>query len=50
MAAASSAAQPGLAAIVAWASAALSAALTVFLLCAIPTLVVRSLCARVRRN
>ena len=39
-AAAATAAQPGLAAIVAWASAALSAALTVFLLCAIPTLVV----------
>ena len=38
---AAAAAQPGLAAIVAWASAALSAALTVFLLCAIPTLVVR---------
>jgi len=39
--AAAAASQPGLAAIVAWASAALSAALTVFLLCAIPTLVVR---------
>jgi len=38
--AAVSASQPGLAVVVAWASAALSAALTVFLLCAIPTLVV----------